>query len=222
MPRLTFDELEQRIGYQFKNKKLLEKALIHSSLKHGSVDFERLEFLGDRVLGLVISEFIYDNFQTSEGEMAKMQSAFVCANACYEIGLNIKLEGEIQTAGQHLKTNKTVLADAIEALLGAIFIDGGYDSVKKSVISLWQDIFTSYDSATMEPKTVLQELTQAENGEVPTYTVISTSGPSHAPEFLVEVRAINQTARASGQSRKIAETNAARLLLQQMMGTQRS
>jgi ribonuclease-3 len=216
MRKSNFDQLEQKIGYQFKDKNLLAKALVHSSLKHGSVEFERLEFLGDRVLGLVISDYIYHNSQSNEGEMAKMQSAFVCANSCYEIGLSINLEGEIQTAGQHLKSNKTVLADAIEALLGAIFIDGGYDDVKNSITNLWKDIFSNYDSEAMEPKTVLQELTQAETGEVPTYTVISTSGPSHDPEFLVEVSAVNQTACASGKSRKIAETNAARILLQKI------
>ncbi|MDR1034590.1 MAG: ribonuclease III, partial [Holosporales bacterium] len=212
----TFDELERRIGYRFKNKSLLSRALVHSSLKRGSTDFERLEFLGDRVLGLVIAEYIYSNFQANEGEMAKMQSAFVCATSCYEVGLSIELECEIQTAGQHLKSNKTVLSDAVEALIGALFIDGDYEEVSKIIINLWKNIFSNYDADSMEPKTVLQELTQAETGTIPTYTVISTSGPSHDPEFLVQVSAVNWTACASGKSRKIAEANAAKILLQKI------
>jgi ribonuclease-3 len=211
-----FDNLEQRLVYRFKDKKLLSKALIHSSLKHGSIDFERLEFLGDRVLGLVISEYIYNNFKTSEGEMAKMQSAFVCAGSCCEVGLNLKLDGTLQTAGQHLKSNRTVLADAVEAVLGAIFIDGGYEVVKCSILNLWSDIISHYDASEMEPKTVLQEITQAATGEIPIYRVISTTGPSHDPEFVVEVSAINQMASAAGKSRKLAEANAARILLQKI------
>ncbi|MDR1475959.1 MAG: ribonuclease III [Holosporales bacterium] len=212
--RGKFAELEQKLGYRFKNKGLLSKALTHSSLKYGATDFERLEFLGDRVLGLVISEYIYLHFPTREGEMARMQSAFVCAQSCYEIGLNINLPDEIQTAGQHLKSNKTVLADAVEALLGAIFIEGGYDEVKKVVNNLWSPLIVNYDEDSMEPKTVLQEITQAETGLIPCYTLIETTGPSHEPEFLVQVQASNQTACAKGKSRKIAETNAAKILLQ--------
>ncbi|MDR1233664.1 MAG: ribonuclease III [Holosporales bacterium] len=207
------NELENRLGYKFRNQKLLEEALRHSSLKRWAPAFERLEFLGDRVLGLVVSEYIFKNYTNNEGEMAKMQSVFVCAKSCYEISLYVGIDKFIQTAGQNLKTNKTVLADAIESVLGAIFIDGGYDVAKSVILSLWRNIFNNYDDMLLEPKTVLQELTQAQNGEIPEYTVTAVEGPSHDPTFTVSVTAIGQTATAYGKSRKIAETNAARIIL---------
>jgi ribonuclease-3 len=211
-----YGNLEKDIGYSFKNKKLLIRSLQHSSLKYGAFGFEQLEFLGDRVLDLVISEYLYENFQISEGEMAKMQSAFVCADTCYKIGTNINLGDKIQTAGKHLKSNKTVVSDAVEALLGAIFIDGGYEPVRDLILRLWNRIFNDYDSEVVEPKTILQEIAQAQAGEIPVYTVVSTTGPSHEPEFVVQVTAVNETVEATGRSRKVAETNAARLLLQKL------
>ncbi|MDR0640728.1 MAG: ribonuclease III [Holosporales bacterium] len=208
-----FDDLENKLAYEFLDKRLLDQALRHSSLKRGITAFERLEFLGDRVLGLVVSEYIFNNYNNNEGEMSRMQSVFVCAKSCYEISLHVGIDKFIKTAGQNLKTNKTVLADAMESVLGAIFMDGGYEAAKIVILRLWETIFNSYDAMILEPKTVLQELTQAQNGAIPEYTVIGSEGPSHAPVFSVSVTANGQTATASGESRKIAETNAARKIL---------
>ena len=176
--------------------------------------FERLEFLGDRILGLVIAEYVFKNFKKDdEGSLSKMHASFVCANACHKIALKIGLDESIQTAGIHLKQNKTVLSDAMEAILGAVFIDGGFDVVKNIVLDLWKDLFENFDKSLQEPKTHLQELLQAKTGEMPIYELISTSGPDHLRSFVVSAKGFGKSARGEGLSRKLAESLAAKNLL---------
>ena len=210
--------VERELGYVFRDKKLLESALRHSSIKRFAVPFERLEFLGDRVLGLVIAEYIFQNSPSNakEGAMAKMHSAFVCAETCCKIALQVGVDKAIQTAGKHLMTNKTVLADAMEALLGAVLIDANYVSVKDVILHLWQDEFFAYDECAQEPKTQLQELCQKRTGETPAYELVSVSGADHAPEFTISLTIAGVTVTASGHSRKDAETNAAKLMLHEL------
>ena len=208
-------DIESAINYKFRNKKLLNNAVHHSSVKNCSVPFERLEFLGDRVLGIVIAEYIYKNFEEAEGAMAKMHSAFVCADTCRDVALKIGVDKVIKTAGDQLKQNKTVLADAMEALLGAVFIDSDYETVKQLVLDLWEDVFAGYDESLQEPKTRLQEISQSKSGETPVYELISISGPDHAPKFLVSVTALGKKVESYGHSRKDAETLAAKFLLKQ-------
>lgn len=208
--------LEKNINYEFKDKKLLIDAISHSSIKKFSIPFERLEFLGDRILGVVIAEYIFKEFKDDEGSMAKMHSAFVCANACRQIAIAIGLDKVLKTAGDHLKTNKTVLADAMESLLGAIFVDSSYENVQNIIITLWNNLFTSYDATDQEPKTQLQELVQAKTGGTPVYELISVTGPDHMPVFSVSVTGLEKTVTAIGNSKKIAETNAAKILLAEL------
>ena len=208
-------DIESAIDYKFRNKKLLDNALHHSSVKNCSVPFERLEFLGDRVLGIIIAEYIYKNFEEAEGAMAKMHSAFVCADTCRDVALKIGLDKAIKTAGDQLKQNKTVLADAMESLLGAVFIDSDYETVRQLVLDLWEDVFACYDESLQEPKTRLQEISQSKSGEIPVYELISISGPDHAPKFLVSVTALGKKVESYGHSRKEAETLAAKFLLKQ-------
>lgn len=206
-------ELENDLNYTFKNKKLLSDALHHSSIKRFAVAFERLEFLGDRVLGIVIAEFIFRNFKGKEGAMAKMHSAFVCADTCAEIARKLDVNRLIKTADKNLMNNKTVLADAMESILGAIFIDSDYKTVKNIILNLWKDNFENYNEFDQEPKTRLQEICQSKSGETPLYKIISISGPDHKPEFLIELTALNKTITAKGSSKKDAETTAAREFL---------
>ena len=210
------NNVEQKLGYHFSNKRLLSDALHHSSIKRHAIPFERLEFLGDRVLGLVISEHIYKSYPGKEGAMAKMQAAFVCAETCYEIAKKIGIDRVIQTAGEHLKSNKTVLADAMEAILGAIFIDSDYDKVKMVIHTLWRDKFDSYNDEAQDPKTTLQELCQRLSGETPRYEVVSISGTAHDPVYTIRVTALSNFAEASGHSHKEAEIAVARKILEQI------
>ena len=207
---------ERELGYHFSNKRLLSEALHHSSIKKYAIPFERLEFLGDRVLGLVISEHIYINYPGKEGAMAKMQAAFVCAETCYEIAKKIGVDKVIQTAGNHLKSNKTVLADAMEAILGAIFIDSDYDRVKAVIHSLWKYKFASYNDDAQDPKTTLQEICQRLSGDVPRYEVLDITGSAHEPVYTISVTALSLTAEASGHSRKEAEIAVAKKILEQI------
>ena len=205
--------IESNLNYKFKNKKLLSCALHHSSIKSFAIGFERLEFLGDRVLGIVIAEFIFRNFKEKEGAMAKMHSAFVCADTCAKIAKKLGINHLIKTSDKNLMNNKTVLADAMEAILGAVFIDSDYETVKTMILNLWKSIFETYNEFDQEPKTRLQEICQAKSGITPIYKVISISGPDHKPEFLIELTALNKTITAKGSSKKEAETNASREFL---------
>ena len=210
--------LEDVLKYSFNNKEILRNALRHSSIKKSAIPFERLEFLGDRILGVVIAEYIYRKTTGNEGEMAKMHSAFVCAESCYEVAIKLGVNNIIKTAGPALRNNKTVLADAMEAILGAIFTDSkrDYKIVENIVIRLWKPIFKKYKEEDQEPKTQLQEIVQASTNEVPVYTLLSETGPKHHPVFTVSVTALGNTIQASGFSKKEAETKAAKELLRKI------
>lgn len=205
-----------KLDYEFKKKQLLYDALHHSSIKSCSISFERLEFLGDRVLGLVLAEYIFKNFKDAEGSMARMHSAFVCAEACRDVAVKIGINRVIKTAGEQLVNNKTVLADAMEAVLGAIFTDSNYDTVSSIILNLWTDIIAAYDESAQEPKTRLQEICQGRDGQTPVYELISVTGPDHAPVFVVSVTAFCSTVTATGHSKKEAETLAAKLMLKKI------
>ena len=215
IPKKQLKTLENALLYKFNNKELLMDALRHSSIKKSAIPFERLEFLGDRILGVVIAEYIYRTTSGNEGEMAKMHSAFVCAESCYEVAVKLEVNNIIKTAGPALRNNKTVLADAMEAILGAIFTDSerDYKVLEDIVTRLWKPIFKKYREEDQEPKTQLQEIVQASTNEVPIYTLLSETGPKHHPIFTVSVTALGNTVQASGFSKKEAETKAAKELL---------
>lgn len=206
--------IEENLGYSFKNKKLLFDALHHSSLNRFSLRFERLEFLGDRVLGLVIAQALFQKFKKDdEGDLARIQAMFVCAEACYNVAKSIELNREIVTAGKHLMENKTVLADAMEALLGAIFLDSDFETVQQIVLKLWKKIFENSDLSEQDPKTHLQEICQERTGKTPEYSLISVSGPDHNPTFKMLLRAVGKEIVAEGHSKKAAEISAAKKML---------
>jgi ribonuclease-3 len=169
------------------------------------------------VLGLAIAEHIFCNSNGKEKEMARMYAAFVCAEACHKIALKIGLDKLIRTADKGLQTNKTVLSDGVEAVLGCVFIDGGFDVARRVVLSLWQEIFANYSASDQEPKTRLQEISQEKSGETPVYEVVSMRGPAHDPIFQVSVTALGKTTMAEGNSKKTAETKAARALIGELL-----
>jgi ribonuclease-3 len=182
-------------------------------------DNERLEFIGDRVLGLVIAEMLHEALPTaSEGELARRFNRLVRGAACGAVARRIGLgphlilsESEADSGGRE---KETILADAMEALLGAIFIDGGFEPARKVVRSLWEPELAGLPHEVADPKSMLQEWAQGQGLELPEYVEVSRSGPDHAPRFVTEVHiAGRKPARGEGPSKRQAEQAAASLLL---------
>jgi ribonuclease III len=217
-----FKELETKLGYRFKNPELLERALTHASVRGGKVarfDNERLEFIGDRVLGLAIAEALNGQYpDASEGELARRYNRLVRGEACAKVARNIGLgthlilsDSEADSGGRN-KT--TILADAAEALLGAVFIDGGFEKARAVVHKLWQDQSEPVPEVAVDAKSALQEWAQGQGLALPRYTVVARKGPDHAPRFTAEVLIAGRApAQGEGASKRIAEQAAASALL---------
>ncbi len=221
--------LEEKIGYQFKNRELIERALIHSSYSnetgarnHHLLCNERLEFLGDSVLSIITSNYLYKNFtDCPEGELTRMRAEVVCERALSgyseEIGLGNYLllgVGEEKNNGRH---RKSILADAFEALLAAIYLDAkeeGMETVEKFLMPFIIKEIESVrrkGSFNGDPKTLLQQFVQQAEGDFLEYAVVGESGPDHMKTFRVEARLnSNVIGRGEGRSKREAEQNAAR------------
>jgi ribonuclease III len=218
-----FKELETKLGYRFKDAAMIEQALTHASVRGGKTergDNERLEFIGDRVLGLAIAEVLNGQFpDANEGELARRYNRLVrgesCAKVARAIGLGTHLilsESEADSGGRE-KT--TILADAIEALLGAVFLDGGFDKARTVVRKLWQEQSEQVPESSVDAKSELQEWAQGMGLALPKYTVVSRKGPDHAPHFTAEVTIAGRApAQGEGASKRIAEQAAATALLE--------
>lgn len=222
-------DLEKQFGYVFKNRKLLTEALTHRSFYHENPDKsiahnERLEFLGDSVLGFVIVEYLFSSDKKStESVMAKIKSYLVKESVLSEIADSISLgkylklgKGEEATGG---RAKKSILADTIEALLGAVYLDGGYKKVKAVVLKLFRkEIDTLMDSTRFyDFKTDLQEKTQLLFGVLPEYRVVKQEGEEHEKVFTIEVFIEGKKfGKGSGKSKKEAQTLAAREALSQL------
>ncbi len=216
--------LQTRLGVTFRDPSLLEQALTHASVGDGArktVDNERLEFLGDRVLGLMIAEALMDTFpEAEEGEMSKRFHALVSRDTCAAIARKIELGAAMRLAAGETKSggrsNPTILGDALEALIAAIYRDQGYDAVKAVFLPLWrQAIDDSADVRRSNPKSFLQEWAAARGKPVPVYNLVSRKGPDHAPVFTIaaEVEGLAPQA-ATGKSRQEAEKAAALSLIE--------
>ncbi len=217
-----YKALETRLGHKFKREELLERALTHSSVSGGKVrrsDNERLEFVGDRVLGLVIAELLADQFPSArEGELAKRFNRLVRRETCAIVGRELGLgefiilsDSEADSGG---RDKDTILADAVEALLAAVFFDAGFETARKTVRRLWDGRNTQAPKVAVDAKSALQEWAQGRGMALPDYVEVSRDGPDHAPRFTTEVR-IKGTdpARGSGNSKRHAEQAAAMALL---------
>ncbi|MBA2125261.1 ribonuclease III [Hyphomicrobium methylovorum] len=217
-----FKELETKLGHRFKNQDLLERALTHASVRGGKIarfDNERLEFIGDRVLGLAIAEILNEQYpDANEGELARRYNRLVRGEACAKVARAISLgshlilsDSEADSGG---RDKTTILADAAEALLGAVFIDGGFDKARAVVHNLWREQSELVPEVAVDAKSALQEWAQGQGLALPKYTVISRKGPDHAPRFTAEVViAGREPARGEGASKRIAEQAAATVLL---------
>jgi len=218
------NQFENNIGYIFKNKELLINALIHPSFiienKKNKLklisDFERLEFLGDRVLGLAISSIMYQKFsKNNEGDLSKKLSYLVQKNFLYKISIDLKIDNILKfTFKKNEKMNISILADSIESLIGAIYIDGGFASAKKFIKEIWGPYFDIKEHNMQDPKTKLQELSQQKLKKLPEYKLIKKKGPPHSPIFTVSLKVLNlKIIKCNGNSIRDAEKNAATIAL---------
>ena len=218
--------LEERIGYKFADKALLERAVTHISALAGGAtranSYQRLEFLGDHVLGLVISDMLYRAFsKANEGEMSRRLADLVRKETCAEVaramdlGPALKLGNSESHAGGRLRS--TILADACEALVGAVFIDGGYKAADELIARFWKERMLKPLRPLRDPKTMLQEWAQARGLPTPAYKEVERTGPHHSPEFRISVALPNrEPAEGIGRSKRSAEQAAAEALLKRV------
>ncbi|MBN8530956.1 MAG: ribonuclease III [Alphaproteobacteria bacterium] len=217
------DDLARGLGYSFQNASLLEQALTHpSAAKVPGVHYERLEFLGDAVLGLVMAEFLYRTYPgESEGDIAKRHALLVAGTTVSAVARQLDLAHHLRTSEtEHLNAGRSLtsaLEDACEALLGAVYLDGGFDAAKEVVLRLWDGKAAESGLPPRDAKSTLQEWSQGKGIGLPEYVTIKSEGPSHAPVFHVEVRVKGEEpVEASGPSKKLAEHEAARKILEKL------
>jgi ribonuclease III len=214
---------EERIGYKFKDSALLDQALTHISAlagpRHRSGSYQRLEFLGDHVLGLVISDMLFAAFpKADEGELSRRLADLVRKEACADVaraidlGTVIRLGASENNAGG--RNRIAILADVCEALVGAVFIDGGYKAASEVIGRLWEPRMRAPARPLRDSKTILQEWAQARGLPTPNYREVERKGPDHNPEFRVTVELPNRTpAEGLGRSKRAAEQAAAAAML---------
>lgn len=218
-------ELEKNLNYKFKDITLLTQAVTHTSshfdgrskkLKNLShKHYERLEFLGDRVLGLVISEYLLMAFpQEDEGDLNLRFAQLVRKEACTQVAQNIGIENFVILGANEIKSglnkNLTILGDVCEALIAALFLDGGMEIAKPFILEYWDEQIKSHVPHKQDAKTALQEWAQKLKLALPIYKVAQTIGPAHSPQFTIEVSVDGyQKSQSTGQSKRIAEQKAA-------------
>ena len=215
---MQYDAIASRTGYQFRNSDLLRQALTHRS--HGSAHNERLEFLGDAVLNCVVAAELFRLFpQSPEGDLSRLRASLVNQQSLYEIASQIELgqqlllgEGELKSGGSR---RPSMLADALEALIGAVYLDGGFAAASELTLQLLSQQIKAIDPSASgkDPKTLLQEYLQGRRIPLPQYSVIATAGEAHEQSFRVEcvIPELNIKTHGEGPSRRSAEQVAARL-----------
>lgn len=218
-------ELEKIIGYDFEDIGLLTQAVTHSSSyfdgrakksrNTAQKHYERLEFLGDRVLGLVISEYLLENFpDEDEGDLNLRFAQLVRKESCTLVAQSLKIDKFVVLGANETKSglnkNPTILGDVCEALIAALFLDGGMVIAKPFILSHWNDQIKNNQPHKQDAKTALQEWAQKLKLPLPLYKVSQTTGPAHAPQFTIEVSVLDyEKSIANGQSKRIAEQKAA-------------
>ena len=208
-----------RLGHEFKNPALLLSALTHGSRHDASDTYQRLEFLGDRVLSLVIAEALFHQFPDEhEGPLAARLSLLVRAEACALVGQELKLEDHIILGSverrKGVQRMASVLGDVVEALIGALFLDGGMDVAKSFILSNWQGLLARDVSELKDAKTFVQEWALARAFPLPHYEVQNREGPQHAPVFTIGLQVGTlPPSQGTGSSKQLAEMDAARAFI---------
>jgi ribonuclease-3 len=215
----SLDALQETLGHVFADVKLLQRALRHASLNVDD-DNEALEFIGDRVLGLAISQILLNRYATEpEGALSRRLAELVSGKSCAKIAKQWDLEAYLKTDSgiqNRQKVPSAVLADGCEAVLGAVFLDAGFDVAQKLVAAHWADLLTAQGEVPIDGKTALQEFIAKHGHDFPTYEIVAQSGAAHAPHFTVAVKSALGTAQGEGHSRKLAEQDAAKTLLMRL------
>lgn len=220
-------DIQERIGYQFQNAALLTEALTHSSYANeqkGKVRYnERLEFLGDAVLSIVVSDYIFENCpEMPEGALTKLRASLVCEKSLFDFAKQIELGSYIRLSNGERKNGgarrPSIVSDAFEALIAAIYLDGGYEAAKRHILRfVIPEIEYHRNNSFKDYKTKLQEIIQKNPGERLEYHLVSATGPDHDKHFKVEVHLnSNVIGRGGGRSKKEAEQQAAREALELM------
>ena len=218
------DALQDRMGYEFSDRELLQRALTHGSYGDGRrklKNYERLEFLGDRVLGLLTAEVLFEKSSADEGGLARKLNALVRKETCAEVSVALNVGDLLMMSKSTEKLGGreklSILGDVAESLLAAAYLDGGYDAARMFYNKFWSKKLESIlASSGKDPKTELQEQAATEKGLVPVYELVSRSGPDHKPHFLVRVSIKGHGhADGEGSSKKSAEQAAAQNLLTQ-------
>ena len=212
-------ELQQILKYKFNKVELLQKAITHGSVDANVEDnYERLEFLGDRVLGVAVASLLYNLFpKDPEGNLSQRFVGLVCKETVAEVAKTLKLDEFMKVATEDLRQNENVLCDVCEAVIGAIYIDGGVDGAIDFVNNHWRELIDRNVAPPKDSKTRLQELSHHLKLGTPQYRLISRLGSEHKPMFEMEVVLENgQSAKGSGTSKKLAEFDAASAMLEQL------
>ncbi len=221
--REPIELLSRIIGYVFSDITILDKALTHRSAS--GFNNERMEFLGDSILGFVVADILYATLgKADEGDMSRLRSHLVKGVTLAEIAREINLgnylqlgPGELRSGGQ---SRNSILADALEAVIAAVYLDGGLDSARKVITNLYRDRFDNITASDglKDPKTRLQEYLQARHHKLPTYTVLEVTGEQHDQHFIVkcDVDDLNLQTVANGSSRRKAEQQAAKNILHEL------
>ena len=213
-----YAELYDILGYKFKDDNLLREALTHPSLE-GSPNYQRLEFIGDRVLGLAVAAWMYELYPTAdEGGLASRHTNLVRREACAKVADQLNLGKFIHMAKSSEDTGgrkrETIIADACESIIGAIYLDAGYEIAEIFVRRFWKSMAINIKVADRDAKTRLQEAVQAEGKAIPVYTTIDKKGPDHEPTFTISVKVVDEGQEiAEGQSKREAEQLAAAQML---------
>ncbi|MCP4992827.1 MAG: ribonuclease III [Gammaproteobacteria bacterium] len=221
--REPLEHLCRKLGYDFTDKDLIDKALTHRSA--GGTNNERMEFLGDSILGFVIADQLFHNqARADEGDMSRLRSSLVRGTTLAELAREIDLgkylllgPGELRSGGQ---SRDSILADALEAIFAAVYLDGGYEAARKIILDLYQVRLDRINTGNplKDPKTRLQEYLQGQRHNLPNYSVIEVTGEQHDQSFTVKcvVDDLELNAIATGSSRRKAEQMAAEMLLQEL------
>jgi ribonuclease-3 len=208
--------LRDRLGYAFRQPRLLDQALTHRS--HSAAHNERLEFVGDAVLNCAIAAALYERFpQVPEGDLSRIRAHLVNRDTLARVARGLDLgaalrfgEGELKSGGAH---RASIVADGLEAVFGAVFLDGGFDAAREVIVGVYAQELAGLDPATLgkDPKTRLQEWLQARRIPVPDYAVVDIAGEAHAQSFTIECRvpSLSVVASGTGPSRRAAEQGAA-------------
>ena len=214
-----YEDLETALEYNFKHKSLLKQALTHSSIT-GNIEenYERLEFLGDRVVGLAVAEMLYKEFKNEpEGSLSQRHTALVCKETVAEVSRRLGIDKKVRIATEDIRENDNVLCDVGEAIIGAIFLESGANEAFAYVHKHWEKQLHKAILPPKDDKTALQEMSHIKGLEMPVYEVIKREGSEHEPIFHIAVRlGSNWEEIGMGKSKKLAEQDAAHKMLEKI------